>query len=531
MNMKKFSLKPLGDSCIRKVCKSWFFIGLIMAFCVSACSDDDDNAVTPKFPEKQNIICNAGKTTEFTFETNTNWSLTSSAIWCKFEKDGVDEFILSGEAGKQTVTIIVTDDDQKIDNISVAKLELTMGGQTIVIGEVTRSAVNYELKIYDENGNEIDELEVGYDTYIPFKVKANFRFAATNLPSWIELEGKALVGPINKEVKSGLRIIGDGNCEKYPVVASDKNTITFSDDAGKAFFPIKVSYKGMPSGKINITTPSNNKYDWTVSMDGKSFTQGGSGTAGSSNTTSFKNRLPFTIKSLNDDYEIVFLSKGWDDDLHIVGSNFDFFNYEWMRYEGKNGNISLIVDEYIPNAMNGDPKDRTGYVLAFPRAEYESIKDNLEKTIVDNGDITYKYAQNNLLVAFTQKEVKAETEEKSFLIKKGGWEETTCTKVTDSNVLDFINEYFNTKDVYSMSASAGEFFIINPLLPEDEWVGNVFTIDEENNDFNDITIEAGMDGDGMYIGATLPENFNKTIFIIFNGTDYTNKKALMITPN
>ena len=82
MDMKKFSLKPLGDSCMKMSCKSWFFIGLLMTFCLAACSDDDDDAVAPIFPEKQNIVCNAGETKEFTFTANTNWSLASSAIWC-----------------------------------------------------------------------------------------------------------------------------------------------------------------------------------------------------------------------------------------------------------------------------------------------------------------------------------------------------------------------------------------------------------------------------------------------------------------
>lgn len=71
MDMKKFSLKPLGDSCMKMSCKSWFFIGLLMTFCLAACSDDDDDAVAPIFPEKQNIVCNAGETKEFTFTANT----------------------------------------------------------------------------------------------------------------------------------------------------------------------------------------------------------------------------------------------------------------------------------------------------------------------------------------------------------------------------------------------------------------------------------------------------------------------------
>lgn len=166
--------------------------------------------------------------------------MASSAIWCKFQTNDTEEYIVSGTAGTQTVTIIATDDNQKVDNISVAKLELTMGAQTIVIGEVTRSAVGYELKIYDEEGNEIQELNVGYQTYASFKVKANFRFAATNLPGWVDLEGNALVGAVDQEIKGGLKIIEDENREKYPVKASEQNVITFSDESGKAFYSFPV---------------------------------------------------------------------------------------------------------------------------------------------------------------------------------------------------------------------------------------------------------------------------------------------------
>lgn len=71
--------------------------------------------------------------------------------------DDEEEFVLSGTAGTQTVTLVITDENMQVGNVSVAKLELTMGGQTIVIGEVTRSKVDYKLKIYDKEGNDITE--------------------------------------------------------------------------------------------------------------------------------------------------------------------------------------------------------------------------------------------------------------------------------------------------------------------------------------------------------------------------------------
>ena len=436
--MKKFSLKPLGDSGMKVLCKSCFFIGLLMTFSLTACSDDDDDTAAPVFPEKQNIVCNAGEKKEFTFTANTNWSLASSAIWCKFQTNDTEEYIVSGTAGTQTVTIIATDDNQKVDNISVAKLELTMGAQTIVIGEVTRSAVGYELKIYDEEGNEIQELNVGYQDFAQFKVQANFRFAATNLPGWVELEGGSLVGAVDQRVNGGLRIIEDENREKYPVEASEQNVVTFSDEEGKAFYSFRVSYSGMTPGAMELTLPSTNKYEWTVSLDGKTFTQSGGGVAGTGgSTTTLKNRLPFTVKTLNDDYEIVFVEKGSsNNDLYIMDASYN----EWMRCEREGGSATLIVNEYTPASY--EPAERVGYVLVFSRAEYDKIKDNLEATIIDGENLVYRYEQSNLVLQFTQKEVKSGGDELSITAVDGqSYDAIECVSYTGGDADYFKSEY------------------------------------------------------------------------------------------
>ena len=438
MDMKKFSLKPLGDSCMKMLCKSCFFIGLLMTFCLTACSDDDDDTVTPIFPEKQNIVCNAGEKKEFTFTANTNWSLASSAIWCKFQNNDTEEFVVSGTAGTQTVTIVATDENQKNDNVSVAKLELTMGGQTIVIGEVTRSAAGYELKIFNEEGTEINELKVGYQSFSKFSVQAIFRFAATNLPGWVELDGGSLVGPVDKKVDGGLKIIENNDREKYPIAATDKNVITFSDEEGKAFYSFRVSYDGMTPGVLEMTLPSSNKYDWAVSLDGKTFTQSAGGVAGTGgSTTTLKNRVPFTVKTLNDDYEVVFVEKGSNNnDLYIMDASYN----EWMRCEREGGNVTLIVDEYAPASY--EPAERVGYVLVFSRAQYEGIKDNLEATIIDGENLVYKYEQSNLVLQFTQKETKGGGDDLAITAVDGQtYNPIDCTSYTGGDADYFKSEY------------------------------------------------------------------------------------------
>lgn len=535
--MKKLSLKPLGGICMKTLCKSLLFIGLLTTFGLSACSDDDDDAVTPIFPEKQNLICNAGDTREFTFTANTNWSLASSAIWCKFKTDDMEEFIMSGTAGTQTVTLLITDDNQKVGNTSVAKLELTMGGQTIVIGEITRSLVDYELTIYDKDGNEISDgeaLNVGYREFAQFSVKANFRFAATNLPGWVDLEGGAMVGAVNQQVKGGLKIIENESREKYPVGADEGNVITFSDDEGRAFRSVKLSYEGMAPGAMELTRPSTNQYDWVVSLDGKTFTHGGSSTAGtgSSNTT-FRNRLPFTVKTLKDDYEVVFVEKGWDGNLWVIDQSNP---YElWMSYEDKNaegkkdGHIKLTVNEYVPEY--GASKERTGYVLVFSRAEYESIKDDLQETIINGEEIVYKYSEANLVLQFTQKEIKEENNDQGFVVLFKGTDDTPCTKVTDTEVLAFLQSNYSVGDVYSISANAKETYVINPLISGWEANNDYIIIDAKGQDVKGLGLEGYMVGEDMALSATLPDSFNEDIFIIFQNASGVNVKALMIISN
>lgn len=525
--MKKFSLKPQGGSCMKMFCKSWLFIGLLATFCLAACSDDDDKAETPVFPAKQNIVCNAGETTDFTFTANTNWSLASSAIWCKFKSDATEEYVVSGTAGTHTVTVMATDDDQKIEKASVAKLELTMDGETIVIGEVTRSAVGTELKIFDLEGNEIDKttgLKVGYDNFAQFKVKANFRFAATNLPGWVELQGGSLVGAVDKEVTGGLKIIQDENREKYPVEANiEKNVITFADEEGKAFYEFPVYYEGMDPAKLDLKFPTAYPTNWIVSLDGQKFTQKSSG--GSTGDATLYKRIPFTIKTLNDDFEIVYMEE-WEDWQGKKNISLIDPSMLWMHCEGENGKINLTVDEYKPNTAWGEPESRTGYVLALPRQKYTEIEANIEGAIVENGEIKYEYEQKYLLIAFTQKDVKEETDTQAFKVtyydpSEGVMQEATCTKSKD-------NYGYETDEVYVIKQpnSGNQALTIDPFMEgnfEEDWTVQVFMGD------NNVTKDYFEPRDKTF---TISNNkvLTEDLHICIK-QNYQNVKVLIITLN
>lgn len=123
------------------ISKYWLVLmALVSVTLFTACSSDDDDAVNPVFPQVQTIAGAAGDELDFTFDANENWSLASSAIWCKLAQgENADAFVLNGTAGKQTIKVKITADDASKD-MSVAQLFLTMGGQKVAIAEVKRSA-------------------------------------------------------------------------------------------------------------------------------------------------------------------------------------------------------------------------------------------------------------------------------------------------------------------------------------------------------------------------------------------------------
>ena len=493
--------------------KNWLVLmSLVMACGFTACDDDDDNVGTaPIFPEKQEINLAAGGSQEFSFEANTNWSLSSSAIWCVFVKDEVESFVLSGTPGKQTVTVKVTN-DAPAHEISVAKLELTMGGEKVVIGEVRREAQGYDLQLFDEEGNPITELEVGYNDFKRFKVKANYRFAVTNKPSWVKLEGDALVGGINKEVTGGLEIIQDGNMEKYPVTADQKYTLTFASEDGKSEKQIPLVFGGMSAEDMDIVDgPTANRWSWTISEDGKTFTNG-AGVAGGSGT-SYNKHVSFTLKAKNDDFKIVMIDeyKLNDSKQHEVMDE-----YGWMHYAIHDKcKINLTADE-LPN-----DQPRTAYILAVPFAKYEEIKDDVIGNAFDEaGELKIEYDRFLLMIA-TQ-EVIEDTSGPEF--KVTWWDEETSTnnEIELTKYTDPMFDEFNVA-VQTFEAEVGKSYDVDPLL-------GMFGTDWKCGAMmeNPAIVVEGMEW-GQSATITIKSEFSEDFPIMFMDSGDAIKKILVVT--
>lgn len=555
--MKKIKFKPSG-TLAEKFHINWFLVSLMMALCISACSDEDEDESAPFFPQKQTVNCSAGETRDLTFEVNENWQLISSATWCMFVVNGNEEYSTSGNAGTQTITLKITDESLSYDAKTVANLTLLMGGQEAIIAEVVRNVKGRDLKIYDADGNEIHEITVGYDSYQTFIVEANFYFAATNRPEWLDIKGGSIVGSANTKVTAGVRAATDNaNYYKY----AQEGTLTFTDEEGLASFDIPLVYAGMSPDAINISTPVTNMFGWTVSLDGKTFRQAGT------NTAAFVNYVPFTVEAFNDDYVRVYLMNSeWGyycgiDEADITEGDeleeeLDNSFVNWIHLTGSEGNLNLKVDEVS--------SDREGCVLVFPRSEYNQLKEDyraldeeaswnynnfLQYALINDGrdgnesteigEIFYKYQQRNLLIQFTQQEDKTDNSSKElFAIQDGMLEKHACAEYT-GNFKEEIIETYGTTDIMSIKYEVGVIYIVAPapLLTTNEWAYDAILYDPEGTKIENSNIKWG--GNNYYDTSNwdnypaMSVCFNKNpwmeTFLVFTD-DSSKKRVLVFTP-
>lgn len=441
------------------ISKYWLVLmALVSVTLFTACSSDDD-AVTPVFPQVQTIGGAAGAELDFTFDANESWSLSSDKIWCKLvQGEKTDAFVLNGTAGKQTIKVKITADDAS-DDMSVAQLFLNMGGQKVAIAEVKRSAADHELKVYDAAGEDITEtgITVGYNTYTKFKVKSNFRFAVTNTPSWVDLEGGFMVGTPNKEVEGGVAFKeNQGVSAKYAIAKDGNYTITFTSEDGKAAVTIPVIYNGMTTSTMDVTYPTSSRWAvWNVSLDGKVFTQNGSSlNGGDTNKFTFYNFVPFKLNTLNDEYQlVVFESK--ENGLFEDGTGA-------VKLQGEKGDVKLTIDALSSGS-------REFLVYALPQRVFESLKNGLDGMLEEDFMTVKSDYDRYFLMDVVQKETSSSADDQSAAptILKMNYLPVECKK-DKSKYGSIISGTFgyNGDEIYVAQSEVGSSLTVNPNIKD-----------------------------------------------------------------
>lgn len=487
------------------ISKYWLVLmALVSVTLFTACSSDDD-AVTPVFPQVQPIAGEAGEVKEFTFEANESWSLSSDKIWCKLVGEKADAFVLNGTAGKQTIKVKITADDAS-DDMSVAQLFLNMGGQKVAIAEVTRSAAGYKLQVFDAAGNDITEtgITVGYNVYNKFTVKSNFRFAVTNTPAWVDLEGGFLVGTPNEAVVGGVAFKeNQGVSAKYAIAKDGNYTITFTSEDGKAATTIPVIYNGMTTSTMDVTYPTSSQWAvWNVSLDGKVFTQNGSSlNGGDTNDFTFYNFVPFTLKTLGDAYQLVVFKKE-ENGLFEDGTGA-------VKLQGEKGDVKLTV------APLGSGS-REFLVYALPQSVFESLENGLDGMLEEDFMTVKSDYDRYFLMDVVQKEEKKGDSEVTAPIVTSMGMNVDCALTTNDDFKSYAEGIFSYtgKDVFESTVYGGYVAIYPQIDGWDPTAGaDVVIYDGTGNPVDVKNYEVGQDEKGFYVGL----NADKLTYPILAG--------------
>lgn len=488
------------------ISKYWLVLmALVSVTLFTACSSDDD-AVTPVFPQVKTIGGAAGAELNFTFDANESWSLSSDKIWCKLvQGEKTDAFVLNGTAGKQTIKVKITGDDAS-DDMSVAQLFLNMGGQKVAIAEVKRSAADHILTVYDADGNDITKtgITVGYNVYTKFTVKSNYRFAVTNTPAWVDLEGGFLVGTPNEAVVGGVAFKeNQGVSAKYAIAKDGNYTITFTSEDGKAAVTIPVIYNGMTTSTMDVTYPTSSQWAvWNVSLDGKVFTQNGSSlNGGDTNAFTFYNFVPFTLKTLGDAYQLVVFDKK-EDGLREETSGA-------VKLQGEKGDVKLTIDALSSGS-------REFLVYALPQSVFESLENGLDG-MLEEDFMTVKsdYDRYFLMDVVQKKENKGDSEVTAPIVTSMGMN-VDCALTTNDDFKNYAEGIFSYtgKEVFESTVYGGYVAIYPQIDGWDPTAGaDVVIYDGTGNPVDVKNYEVGQDEKGFYVGL----NADKLTYPILAG--------------
>ena len=511
------------------ISKYWLVLmALVSVTLFTACSSDDDDAVTPVFPQVQTIGGAAGDVKEFTFEANESWSLSSDKIWCKLiQGEKADAFVINGTAGKQTIKVKITDDDASNDK-SVAQLFLSMGGQKVAIAEVTRSAAGYKLQVFDAAGNDITKtgITVGYKDiagqpiYNKFSVKSTYRFAVTNTPAWVELEGGFLVGTPNKDAVGGVAFKeNQGVSAKYAIANDGTYNITFTSEDGKGVETVPVIFEGMPEDMMEITYPNDERKVsqwnvWNVSLDGKVFTQNGSSlNGGDTNDFTFYNFVPFTLKTLGDAYQLVVFEKkeaGLFEDTSGA-----------VKLQGEKGDVKLTV------APLGSGS-REFLVYALPQSVFESLENGLDGMLEDDFMTVKSDYDRYFLMDIVQKEdKKGESAVTAPIVTSMGME-ADCALTSNADYKMYAEGFFSYtgNEVFESTVYGGYVAIYPQIDGWDPTAGaKVVIYDGTGNSVENY--EPGQDEKGIYVGMNV-DGLKFPIFAGFNDAQGACKRVVFI---
>lgn len=385
---------------LKKMSVKFYLMLALSAVAVLAGCKDDEEVVTPQFPDLKEQTVTLTETTDengnnvfsasldITFSANLDWTLKSDAAWCRFVNGEFKEATASGKAGDLTLKIEISPNagwDYTIAN--VAQITLSMGGKEQVIYKITVSSMELQGLVVTNEAGEIlgvnnpltikgsglrdIELDKVYTVITAVSQGNAENIGIAERPEWLTITnaGNGTFNLIfNNENDLEEPINSFGVDKGYKIVVSD----------GETNVEIPLAYEGLKAESLSFTDKETDGYPTKLyaSMDGTKFIyRNSNGMTGEVEEQEFDAPLSTNITARDGKYHVLVLGMSEE----TAPNQAPYYNIDvdadvsWVEYTTNGTNIELSV-----KALEGDKRGAT--VMVFSEAYWNAIQtDSLPK--------------------------------------------------------------------------------------------------------------------------------------------------------
>lgn len=386
---------------LKKMSVKFYLMLALSAVAVLAGCKDDEEVVTPQFPDLKEQTVTLTETTDengnnvfsasldITFSANLDWTLKSDAAWCRFVNGEIKETTASGKAGDQTLKVDISDASWNYTSADVAQITLSMASQKQVIYKITRGTREYQnLVVTNEAG------DISYSSSTPLEIKGNNANVVTTslrasaeagmeiglqYPEWLTMSINQETGAydftFNTESENDIRYPIENTGDVISFYTSDAETAE-TDKVRRIDIP--VSYEGFDKRALVIQSAHNGlsvDADGTINIEEEQVES-----------------VSSTIIANSNDFEILkgLQTKKYDDPENPnlgFSYTYDFdtnINLDWIEVSEPtdDGVVTLSVK------ANDTEEDREAIVVLLPRALAEECGTNYnDYLLIADGDV------------------------------------------------------------------------------------------------------------------------------------------------
>ena len=497
------------------------FVALI-SLLFSACDDVMQGTTTHGFPtDTLAYTVVPGDTVAVTFSAESDWHLSSDAMWCKVDGLFLDT---SGKSGSQSVSFVISDQGQTVDD-SKASISLRMGDEIRVIAIVIRKGITDAMILGADSINYThgQTLTIGASATQSLVIRKttfdnNNLYISSNV-DWLDIAREDSV--ITLTVKP--------EYQKYSQ-HSTTDSICFSDRENP-MMRLNVQYVGMDAYDV-ILDPAT-QWDVRVSIDGQTYKDA------MFEMTGEVHKAPFTavVTARNDAYTLYYGI--YDNEVGCVLVDTD--SKQWFTVnDDESGNVSITFDA-------NEGTQRKAYVFVLPQTLNDSlvaintpiqnlVSELLFEDVDGKSEIKFE-CEKYLIAELIQESALADL----FSIQDGQeLKDVEFVRETDEQWLTIASARGIAADqVFHTELEFGFPYNVNPKLAVEVWRPDVIdgahielwskSGQQFEADF-DYRAEPAMTEDDLYYYMQLQVYLEEEYIIYFVDDKGTYLKALVVTP-